>query len=343
MAAKIQIPVGHNFKVRACLEYAHHSWNLHRNPKTAEIKPIADFFRGRCARLRALMQLPAQVGHATIKLRDTYMHSIFHVTGGLEDGNITEEQRKKIEMRSNEIMTASAEETLRLKETAEWDAHVHQELVDGLVAIEIMGSDPHSFGMLQASMMSYVTTGWTMIETMSGDLWEAALNAHPSSLANLTGSPKRLKGGQINKSSPQTAKESKSVPLDAISRHGFNVANKMGTILRTKFDFASLDGIREAYSCAFTERAAQIERALTDPSLDALSAVRNVIVHRDANADGEYLKKTKALSSLPKAEIGQHIIFDGDMVVRLLKPAITAANQLLIAVDDWLARPGRQA
>jgi hypothetical protein len=211
-----------------------------------------------------------------------------------------------------------------------------------MVGIDVMGADPNTMGMLQASMMSYVTTGWTIIETMSGDLWEAALNAHPSSLANLTGSPKRLKGGQINKLS-QAAKESKSVQLDDISRHRFDVANKMGTILRTKFEFAGLDGIREAYSCAFSEGSAQIDRALKETSLDALSAARNVIVHRDANADSEYVRKTKFLSSIPKAEIGQHILFDGDVVVRLLKPAISAANQLLIAVDDWLAKSANHA
>jgi hypothetical protein len=339
--AKIRVAADHDFKVRACLDYAHHSWNLHRNPKTAQIKPIADFFKGRCARLRALMELPAQVGNVTNKLRDTYMRSLFDVTGGLDANNVTPEQNKKIDLRSNEIFAELAEETLRLRKTAIWDAHVHENLIAGLVAIEFMGHDPHTVGMLQASMMSYVTTGWTIIETMSGDLWETALNAHPLSLANLTGSPKRLKGGQINKSS-QAAKESKSVQLDDISRHRFDVANKMGTILRTKFEFASLDGIREAYACAFTERSAQIDRALIDKSLDALSAVRNVIVHRDAQADSEYIRKTKFLSSIPKAEIGQHVLLDGDVVVGLLKPAISAANQLLIAVDDWLANSANQ-
>ena len=287
------------------------------------------------------MQLPAQVGNVTIKLHDTYMRSIFDVTGGLDGNNVTPEQHKKIDLRSNEIFAEIAEEKLRLQKTADWDAHVYKNLTDGLIAVELMGADPHSVGMLQASMMSYVTTGWTIIETMSGDLWETALNAHPSSLANLTGSPKRLKGGQINKSS-QASKESKSVQLDDISKHRFDISNKMGTILRTKFEFASLDGIREAYACAFTERSAQIDRALIDKSLDALNAVRNVIVHRDAQADSEYIRKIKFLSSIPKAEIGQHILLDGDVVVGLLKPAISAANQLLIAVDDWLANSANQ-
>lgn len=112
----------------------------------------------------------------------------------------------------------------------------------------------------------------------------------------------------------------------------------MGSLLRSKFNFSSLDGIREAYASAFDTAAAEIDHALIDKSLDALSAVRNVIVHRDAIADSEYTRKTKFLSSLPTATIGQHLLLDGDIVVRLLKPAITAANQLLIAVDNWLVK-----
>jgi hypothetical protein len=126
--------------------------------------------------------------------------------------------------------------------------------------------------------------------------------------------------------------------LDEISKHKFNVANKMGTILRARFEFSSLDGIREAYASAFDKESVEIDRALTNKSLDALSAVRNVIVHRDAQADQEYIEKTKFLSSLPTATVGKHLLLDGEIVVRLLKPAITAANQLLIAVDNWLAK-----
>jgi hypothetical protein len=116
----------------------------------------------------------------------------------------------------------------------------------------------------------------------------------------------------------------------------------MGTILRARFEFSSLDGIREAYASAFDKDSTEIDRALTNKSLDALSAVRNVIVHRDAQADQEYVQKTKFLTSLPAATVGQNLLLDGDIVVHLLKPAITAANQLLIAVDGWLAKSSRQ-
>src|SRR4051812_20780513 len=121
MSAKIQVPHKHDFKLRACLDYAHHSWNLHRNPKTAELQPIADFFKGRCARLRSLMQLPAQVGNVTIKMRDTYIRSVFEVTGAFSTDNLTPAQLQKIDVRSNELFAAMIDASLLLKQSPEWD------------------------------------------------------------------------------------------------------------------------------------------------------------------------------------------------------------------------------
>jgi hypothetical protein len=40
---------------------------------------------------------------------------------------------------------------------------------------------------LEAVLLAQITGMWTAIETLLGDLWEAALNAHPSTLSNLNG------------------------------------------------------------------------------------------------------------------------------------------------------------
>lgn len=136
-------------------------------------------------------------------MRDVYNRSVAEVTGSFDADNLTADQAKKIEIRSNEIFVQMADETLRLQRGPDWDKHAHLRLIDGLVAVELMGKDVSSIGAIQASMMSYLTTGWTIIETMSGDLWEEALNIHPASLADLTGLPKRLKGGQVNNKSPR--------------------------------------------------------------------------------------------------------------------------------------------
>jgi hypothetical protein len=112
----------------------------------------------------------------------------------------------------------------------------------------------------------------------------------------------------------------------------------MGTILKPRFSFSRLDGIREAYSRAFDRDFVQIDKALSDRALDSLNTVRNLIVHRDAVADAEYVIRMKMLPVIPQAELNHRIPMDGDIVVRLLKPAFDAANALLLAVDEWMQR-----
>jgi hypothetical protein len=42
---------------------------------------------------------------------------------------------------------------------------------------------------LDASLGSMVTGAWTAFEILAGDLWEQAINAHPTGLAALAGKP----------------------------------------------------------------------------------------------------------------------------------------------------------
>jgi len=326
-----------DMKLQACLEYAHHNWNLHRKPKTSALIPVANFFVGRCVRLRSLMMMPATVGDLTIRIQRALDLAHLEIAGKLSDDGLDDKQLDNISRRWQTLLEQEGEANKKKRLTPEWDSDVLKNLTSGLKPTEIMGNDVAASRALEASLMSYVTTSWTIIETMSGDLWEAAINAHPASLAHLQGKANRLRKSKDGASAAMS-RESKAVPLDLIAMHGFDVRTKMGSILRGRFEFTRLESTREAYASAFEKNSAQIDKALSDISLDTLNAVRNLIVHKDGVADAEYLKKGKFLRSLPPAKIGDHISLDGAVVVQLVKPALTAANLLLIAVDDWLAK-----
>lgn len=189
--------------------------------------------------------------------------------------------------------------------------------------------------------MTYLTNAWTTIETLCGDLWETSLNCHPHILAELDGEPARIKRGPTSKNrsgEKQHKKESKQVDLDLLNDYGFNIQDKMGLILKRRFSFNTLDGTREAYSRAFSRESSQIDRALSDKSLDALCSIRNLIVHKDGVIDQDYADRTRFFGSLPKSPVGDLVMLDGDIVVRLVKPAIAAASSLLASVDDWMIK-----
>lgn len=131
--------------------------------------------------------------------------------------------------------------------------------------------------------------------------------------------------------------DQKLVSLDLIHRNQFDLRQKMGTVLRDRFEFSRLEGIREAYAAAFHKNSDHIDAALSDDALDALSAVRNVIVHRAGIADTEYLRRSKHLK-LPPANAGAPIHLDGQIVVNLVRPAFACGSKLIGAVDDWISR-----
>jgi len=179
---------------------------------------------------------------------------------------------------------------------------------------------------LERMMFAQVVSAWTAAETCIGDLWEASLNSHPDTLANLA-------GARNNKADA----ESKSVRLDIIAGMKFDIRQCMGTLLKHKFNFTILEGARQAYKVAFPESAKDIHASLGDLSLTGLAAMRNLIVHRAGICDDKYAFESKNLSEMiPVLTQGQILELDGEIMARTVMPAMTACLNLLHSVDQWL-------
>src|SRR5262245_14892449 len=117
---------------------------------------------------------------------------------------------------------------------------------------------------------------------MAGDLWEAALNAHPDELAKLAGKK-------------EGTREDRFVRLDRLQQHNYDLSKVMGTVLRQRYSFDSLKEARRAYSEAFPKGAIAVQAAISDRTLDALSLVRNLIVHKGGIVDKEFLERSPDL------------------------------------------------
>lgn len=222
---------------------------------------------------------------------------------------------------------------------------VLQELSEGLRILSQLAATLGAMRIGAPEMLaSFITATWTIFETLAGDLWEAALNGHPANLAKLKGKKNRIRGA--TRSSLQGVPvpydrgngEGKSIPLSQVERYKYNLSDKMGTILREKFKFDRLDCIREAYSVAFYNAADEVDAALTDKALDALSQTRNLIVHRAGVVDRHYYDQTTKLPLAPKGEIGAPILLDGELTEALVGAGIDRCNHLIFAVDNWLGK-----
>lgn len=79
------------------------------------------------------------------------------------------------------------------------------------------------------------------------------------------------------------------IPVGLAAKYQFDLRRRLGTLLKPKFDFTSVDGIAKAYQKAFGEFP-----ALEDLSgeLNELEHTRNLIVHRGGIVDEKFLRAT---------------------------------------------------
>ncbi len=209
-------------------------------------------------------------------------------------------------------------------------------------------------GALQAWLGSVLVSVWTVFETLAGDLWIATVNANPHLLARLNGTAKRIheraKAAFGEESSSASKQDNDmSVPVKRIhdiTNGKYNISMKMGELLKSKVVFTRLWDIRRAYSLAFDEKKldggvlAAVDAALADGALDAIAAVRNMIVHKASIADEEYVKRSKCVHkaglSIPQLDIGQRLRLDGEIVMLLTVPVMACCLNLITAIDGWL-------
>jgi hypothetical protein len=177
----------------------------------------------------------------------------------------------------------------------------------------------------QAWLAALVTGTWTAFEAMAEGLWEAALNACPHGLAELTGSRR------------SSEDDKKKIPLTILQKYNYDLSHKMGTILSEKYNFDRLEGMRLAYEDAFPVRATEVHEIMKDRALDTLALVRNLIVHNGGIVDATYLRRKSDLPSKLVGELGSAIELDGEIAAEVIRPVIDAGQKLLRAVDKLIA------
>lgn len=204
---------------------------------------------------------------------------------------------------------------------------------------------------------SFLVSIWAAFETFVGDLWESALNAHPMKLADLSGAEDRItkmvnedrkRAALVSGMSPtkdqaalgSAAKDSKLIPLRSIyevTQGSYNLAASMGTLLRAsrRYDFSALGDTRRAYSAAFSYYSRGIDIALSDLGIDALNAVRNLLVHNAGVCDTAYLNCSRGLP-LPVLDIGSKLTVDCDTVLSLVRPVFNRSLELVGSVSTWI-------
>jgi hypothetical protein len=131
-----------------------------------------------------------------------------------------------------------------------------------------------NFRLLFHRLCHAITFGfWTAFECVAGDVWEVAVNVEPGGLW-------------------KTASEEKTLGVATLAKYGFDLRACLGTVLKSKFDFTGVSGIRKAYLKTFGDSPV-VEKALNDPNLSFLEACRNVVAHKAGIIDEMFLKRVQ--------------------------------------------------
>ena len=165
---------------------------------------------------------------------------------------------------------------------------------------------------------------WTSFECVASDSWEAAVNVRPLMLGHPAFANLPQDGEDI------AGLETRSVSVGLLAKHGFDIRGKLGTLLKSKFDFTGVSGIRKAYGAAFGNKL-PLDKVLGDENLSGLEAVRHAIVHRAGIADELYLKRTHSTIAL-----GTRIEVDDKMKEVFVSASVNAGCSLLEHIDKYL-------
>lgn len=178
---------------------------------------------------------------------------------------------------------------------------------------------------VRSLLFAGATFGWAAFESAAKDIWIAALNARPILLAQ----------SALSELPDETATEglsAKHISVGLLARHGFDLRDKLGSLLSDKFDFTGVSGIRVAYTSAFGKGSA-FDTMFNEQNLATLEATRHLIVHRAGFADEDYKRRTK--DDVP---LGQQLHLDGSRVCMLVNSSITVCCKLMREVDEWLVK-----
>lgn len=125
--------------------------------------------------------------------------------------------------------------------------------------------------------------------------------------------------------------------------------DKYGALMEAKKNatFGSRFNFRAAYNTAFND--ASINTALNHESIDALSLLRNAIVHNAGVVDDSFMNSipnTKGYpgyplcallqQQIPGLNVGAEIPLDGERVKEIVNPAMNQGYQLVVALEQWL-------
>ena len=121
---------------------------------------------------------------------------------------------------------------------------------------------------------------------------------------------------------------SKTIPLNILSKYNYDLSRHLGEILSIKYDFTGVDGLKKAFIDLFNLEEKEIN-FLNENKIIQHEISRHIIVHNAGIIDSKYLVRSKRANET----INQKIHLDITEINDMINYSINCVKQLLLLAD----------
>jgi hypothetical protein len=207
------------------------------NIQTEALKPVAESFVYNMRRNTAFLRLPSTVAFFTRFFSAAQFLVMKEELLGkplIELHAIDDDTKKKIADALADMHKKGIEE---LNSVSSEPGRIVFDVGADTVEFLLSQSETLMSKSIESLMATVIINTWVAFETLAGDLWEAAINAHPEGLAELKGNIK----GNKHKASPESLEDRADktvIYVKNLKKFGYDSTGKMGTLLSSTFALA---------------------------------------------------------------------------------------------------------
>lgn len=167
--------------------------------------------------------------------------------------------------------------------------------------------------------LNALVNSWTLFEAFSKDIWVNILNNNPQFLNQKIINTKVENDNGAN---------SKTIPLNILSKYNYDVSRHLGEILSIKYDFTGVEGLKKAFKDLLNLEDKEIS-FFNDLKINQLEICRHIIVHNAGLIDSRYLSRSKRTNETINQKLQLDIMEVNDMI----NYSINCVKQLLLLAD----------
>jgi hypothetical protein len=295
-----------------------------RNVRSDCLRDCAAAFEANMARTGAFALMPAEIAYQVRRDSLFVSNARFRAHGkgestiyDLMDSEMTPEIAHELE-EQKKAFRPDKEELRRFKSI------IGMEYIEAL-ARKLRGMELS----LDATFSSVIFESWTAFECFASDAWVAAVDCGPKEVALRLALSNKL----LRTADNITPKELHQLEFDPRTNFGSSM-RELGRV-----SFQRLSHIARFYSIAFEHDFSRMFTDLEDGYLQALSSLRNVLIHKAGRADKDFVAQVQRFTDLREIKPGDLIQLNGELVWKLRAAAGVVALAVRDYLDDLLTPP----